>query len=414
MELSIPRYQRPYKWTTKNITDLMDDIDVAIIEAKRHRAEKDGDKFRYRIGTIILHEENGKFNIVDGQQRILSFILLQLALDDSFKCALLNKPFDKTSQANIYGNNRLIRERLALSDKDAIRNAFDTLLEVVVINVDEVVEAFQLFDSQNTRGKELDPPDLLKAYHLREMKEYPYDMQHAVIKWEAEVKSIKGLFEDYLYPIRQWMMYDKNIYFSVQDIDVYKGITENSAYTYAKRASKATPYFQIAEPFIAGNDFFEMTAHYLKLLRDIKNEVAENVDFIEIKKTLDKERNNSIGFGYAENLFFCVLLCYYDKFRNFNVQVVKKLFSWAFMLRVDMTNLGYDSISKYAIGEKNDKYSNQIALFAKINNARLHKEIASIPINVLRDHDKPDSEKWNGLYRALKKINGLAGGRRSK
>jgi hypothetical protein len=55
----------------------------------------------------------------------------------------------------------------------------------VIINVDKVEEAFQLFDSQNTRGKELDPHDLLKAYHLREMKRYPYEMEHAVTNSSA-------------------------------------------------------------------------------------------------------------------------------------------------------------------------------------------------------------------------------------
>ena len=42
-------------------------------------------------------------------------------------------------------------------------------------------EAFQLFDSQNNRGKSLEPHDLLKAYHLR--KQYSED-EKIVEKWE--------------------------------------------------------------------------------------------------------------------------------------------------------------------------------------------------------------------------------------
>ena len=36
---------------------------------------------------------------------------------------------------------------------------------------DDVDEAFRVFDSQNYRGKALAPHDLLKAHHLREMRE---------------------------------------------------------------------------------------------------------------------------------------------------------------------------------------------------------------------------------------------------
>lgn len=84
------------------------------------------------------------------------------------------------SQLNIHRNYNFIREWFSLKSND-IKNDFihaiDEILEVVVICVDKVSEAFQLFDSQNTRGKALDPHDLLKAYHLREMKKYPYEME---------------------------------------------------------------------------------------------------------------------------------------------------------------------------------------------------------------------------------------------
>ena len=71
--------------------------------------------------------------------------------------------------------------------------------------------------------------------------------------------------------------------FTAKEIDAYKGIGEKSTYTYAERAKKAMPYFQITDPFIAGNDFFEMVEHYLYLLRDIKSEICNNPKFKEIK-----------------------------------------------------------------------------------------------------------------------------------
>ena len=72
IELVIPNYQRPYKWTAKNAIQLLDDI----IEAKNDNKEV------YRVGTLILHydKDNDIYNIVDGQQRVTTFALLLLAL----------------------------------------------------------------------------------------------------------------------------------------------------------------------------------------------------------------------------------------------------------------------------------------------------------------------------------------------
>ena len=409
MNLDIPDYQRPYKWSIQNIGDLLSDINNAISDSERYRSG-----FKYRIGTIIVHKnENEMYDIVDGQQRIISLTLIKQYLEPNFHCSILEKDFtNKVTQANIHTNYMFIREWFSLKSeetKNSFIRAFDDILEVVVIGVEKVSEAFQLFDSQNARGKALDPHDLLKAYHLREMKKYPYEMEHAVTKWEAkDTKEIRELFDLYLFPIRNWSRGIKSKAFTAKEIDTYKGIGEAESYTYARRASKAMPYFQITEPFIAGNDFFEMVDHYMLLLRDVKTEIATNSSFESLEEILE-EKNNSTGFRYTKNLFYCALLCYYDKFHNFDEMAVKKLFTWAFMVRVDMENLGFDSINKYAIGDaSNSRYTNAIPMFAKISFARLHNEISGLQIKVKREGDAPTSGKWKPLYHKLKEINGIA------
>lgn len=67
-QLHIPLYQRPYKWAEKNVRSLIDDV----IRFK--------DKSAYRLGTIVIHDDGDKHNIVDGQQRTVSLILLAQAL----------------------------------------------------------------------------------------------------------------------------------------------------------------------------------------------------------------------------------------------------------------------------------------------------------------------------------------------
>ena len=46
--LIIPNYQRPYKWTDKNITELILDTQKSIEESFKYSY------FKYRIGTVIL------------------------------------------------------------------------------------------------------------------------------------------------------------------------------------------------------------------------------------------------------------------------------------------------------------------------------------------------------------------------
>ena len=415
-KLNIPNYQRPYKWGVKNIEELLKDINVAIEDYDKY-----GGQFKYRIGTIILHKKSdGNFDIIDGQQRIISLLLIYLCLKPEENFSISDHQFtNKITQANIHENYMFIARWLK-GDKDNFIKAFDDILEVVVLNVKKESEAFQLFDSQNARGKALDPHDLLKAYHLREMKQYPYEMQHAVTRWEArEASQIRELFDLFLFPIWNWSRGMKSKPFTAKEIDTYKGISELLPYTYARRVRKAMPCFQITEPFISGNDFFEMVEHYLQLLTDIKTEIFTEKKFDEIKKIICKGRNvysieemDSIkygpaGFVYARNLFYCALLCYYDKFHNFDVMAVKNLFIWAFMLRVDLRSLGFASINKYAIGgENNSSYTNKIPMFSKISFARLHNEISSLSIKLPEEV----SENCTALYKDLSIMNGASNG----
>ena len=426
LNLVIPSYQRPYKWTEKNIRELILDIQKGIEDANKYP------NFKYRVGTVILHAntEEGKltYDIVDGQQRILSFLLLKLCLSPNFTCSLLSATFsDKVTLGNLHSNSDRIREWCSSVD-DGVKEAFDKalseVLEVVVLTVNELSEAFQLFDSQNTRGRELYPHDLLKAYHLREIHD-KYDMQRAVLKWESkDPKAIRELFDNYLFPLWNWSKRRKSSRFTAAEIDLYKGIEESSGYTYARRANKAMPYFLLSEPLISGGDFFEMVDHYMQMLHSIKLELIDNPDFARIKELLidDKSKvgqiktpadldkackSSSTGMNHARNLFFCALLCYYDRFHNFDLMAVKKLFTWAMMLRVDMNHLGFDSVNRYAIGlGDNDKYTNSEPVISLISSARRHTEISGMPLMVKRDNDKAETEKWQGLYEDLLLLNG--------
>ena len=64
---NIPLYQRGYKWTTKQVEKLLDDID---------RFTPQTGKFYCVQNITIVPQEGGYFNVVDGQQRLATMVLI--------------------------------------------------------------------------------------------------------------------------------------------------------------------------------------------------------------------------------------------------------------------------------------------------------------------------------------------------
>ena len=397
MNLTIPNYQRPYKWQEKNVLELLFDLKAAIDTSNK----ADYEDFRYRLGTILLHKTDGKtFDIVDGQQRLLTLSLLKLVLNKSYSNSLLKHNFaDSASKANIKQNYAAIKEWLIDNPEkqEAISSGLASLFEAVVITVDEVDEAFQLFDSQNTRGKELDPTDLLKAHHLRCFKEGEGKIKLINGYEVAEPKDIHRLFSTYLFPILNWSKKEKTHRFSSGDLAAYKGTDRQLDYPYAKRIEAAGDNFQITEPFVAGPSYFHFVDHCLKLKKAIGG------DFKAIDSIIEEGRKkHSIGFEYAVSLFECALLAHKDRFGKIEPAVAEKLFAWAMMARVDRQTLGFDSINNYAIGEGNS-FTNSIPAFTLIEQAVDPKEITGLKITI----KDSEYESWRWLSDELKKLLGV-------
>ena len=400
--LSVPEYQRPYKWTARNAIQLLDDI----IEARNDNKEV------YRVGTLILHKTKGKdgldiYNIVDGQQRIITFSLLLYALYecDPKNCreiAFLKQPvFDNPySRHNIPGNlNAFLRRTDKAVEKDEdtdhvrdmqrLRAFIEKQCELIVVITDDLSEAFQFFDSQNARGKPLYPHDLLKAYHLREMTDIDEARTEQIVKeWEKIPQSdLASFFGDYLYRIKEWINGNWAYRLDEQNIYKFKGITKatrtpyaqfyKSAFSYAELInSSAMPFvsgtrevnaFQLNTPIIAGKPFFDYTKHYYEILKDIQDNSQYEGFYIKgdtIVKTLDKHFDKGTGNRITRLLFDTALLLYVDRFcpATYPTQVDIELFEqfetfafiWAYSLRAQYSHLGWQSAQNYVL-ERSDK-----------------------------------------------------------
>ena len=381
INLVIPNYQRPYKWTAKNVIQLLDDI----IDAKNENKET------YRVGTLILHqeEESTYYNIVDGQQRTITFSLLLRALGDD-RINFLKQPLADNSYntRNIPNNYRTLERRTSNinnRDRGELLDYIKNNCEIIVVITKDLSEAFQFFDSQNARGKKLYPHDLLKAYHLREMNDVDVIETERVVKgWEdIDQKKLSELFSDYLYRVKEWTKGNKAWELTEQNIHKFKGITRQDNFPYAQFYKGAFAYadtvnhspmpfvsgirnlkaFQLDTPIVAGRSFFDYAKHYFEILKDIQNNDKYEGHFIndnDIVKTLDLQTYKSgVGNRITRLLFDTAILLYVDRFcpeiptkRDLEMldQFVVFAFVWAYSLRAQYYNLGWLSAQNYIMG----------------------------------------------------------------
>ena len=75
----IPQYQRSYSWERKHRTDLFEDIETSLANEKEHFMATIVGLRQKKTATIALQNHNF-VDIVDGQQRITTLIILYRAI----------------------------------------------------------------------------------------------------------------------------------------------------------------------------------------------------------------------------------------------------------------------------------------------------------------------------------------------
>jgi len=404
--LNIPAYQRPYKWTQQHLHALLDDI-------KLH-----SDKSAYRLGTVVFHSHidqnnngNEQLDIVDGQQRTLTLVLLVQAIlvarfdglvRQDVKGALdrLREPLNiflgrqrfgsEISEYNLHQN--FMAAKRAVARPDFTESVIDFLLkrcQVVTFVLQDVSEAFQFFDSQNARGRDLEPHDLLKAFHLREFSQTENQLKaQSVSHWESLASAdLAQLFATYLFRIRRWAQGQHAQYFSKAQVNVFKGVNleQTGLYPYVEPLRIAHHFvdhynqeyqrkidhqkmvfpFHLDQMIINGRRFFEMTCHYQQKIACIVNDEHATqqqlvtqlfgVDLDELAREILHTLNTysartRTGDQYIRTLFDCGLIFYLDKFGTHQVsQAIEKLFIWAYRCRLHMQVVQLATMDNYAL-----------------------------------------------------------------
>lgn len=79
---AIDYYQREYKWETKQVTELLEDLETKFLDNyEEGHSRIEVERYRhYFLGSIIVSNRDGKKFMIDGQQRLTSLTLLLIYL----------------------------------------------------------------------------------------------------------------------------------------------------------------------------------------------------------------------------------------------------------------------------------------------------------------------------------------------
>ena len=246
---SVDYYQREYRWETKQIAELIEDLSEKFLESyeegdERSKVETYG---HYFLGSIIVSDKDGRKYIIDGQQRLTSLTLLlihlHLSLTDEQQKAQLSdlifsqkfgkrsfnldvpernacmealftgEPFDKLGQpesvTNILARFDDIEEQFPeeLTGK-ALPYFADWLIEnvhLVEITAYSDADAYTIFQTMNDRGLSLTPTDMLKGYLLASITDT--DRRNEASKvWRSRVTALQQLGkEEDADAIKSWL-----------------------------------------------------------------------------------------------------------------------------------------------------------------------------------------------------------------
>jgi uncharacterized protein with ParB-like and HNH nuclease domain len=233
---AIDYYQREYRWQTKQITELLDDLADKFRECydeghERSAVETYG---HYFLGSIIISDRDGEKYVIDGQQRLTSLTLLliflhrhlpdteqqsQLAelifskkygkksfnlnVDDRTACMdalFAGQPYDEIDQpesvVNILQRYDDIEEQFP---EDLSGNALPYFADWLIENVRLVEitaysddDAYTIFETMNDRGLSLTPTDMLKGYLLANIAD-PELRTRANTVWKNRIAELQEL-----------------------------------------------------------------------------------------------------------------------------------------------------------------------------------------------------------------------------
>lgn len=361
--LSIPDYQRPYVWTKENISDLLTDWEEHFFDDQAYKSNA----VQYFMGSIMIHNKGGVYEIIDGQQRLTTLLIMDYVWNK--EQAVLNKgTFSFNYNSKVSADHIKANRNFLESFKGGlVARFFKVIIKKIVCSIiitKSEDDAFVFFESQNNRGIPLDEIDYFKSYHLRELNNHEHYLRYFAkkfdeinalnnsrLKTKSNLKSLNEIFIKQLWRARYWsknklwfasrkslidtFQKETVVFESVDDIKLYPSYN-NRLGTSLKFNSNLQPElkssirlynatsinipFIINQPIQKGIGFFLYTEKYTSIFNYLFRD--ENVKVIqELTELIYRVYNE-----YFINLYQLSVVMYYDKFGEEKIEAFCKWF----------------------------------------------------------------------------------------
>ncbi|WP_120963690.1 DUF262 domain-containing protein [Helicobacter pylori] len=245
----IPIYQRPYQWTEENCEKLLDDLFF------NYEDDRESDYFCGSLVLILISEDSKvkTYDIVDGQQRLSTFILLAKVLSTLYSERLTEEHKDYLQESVItkYGKkDRLNFSAMGFNSKKDFQYALTSFNDVPISNaknnylknaiclknylrkkeiedINDFIEwlyfkvvfititcpdadkALRIFNVLNARGLALNATDIFKGELLKHAKEH--EQEEFVSRWndlyqkcsdnDLKIETLFSWYLTYLNPV---------------------------------------------------------------------------------------------------------------------------------------------------------------------------------------------------------------------
>ena len=236
---SIDYYQREYRWETKQVTELLEDLVDKFDDDWRetHELSEVEGYGHYFLGSIIISHKDGQSFVIDGQQRLTTLTLLLIHLnilqqghadEASIDDLIFSDKFGKKSFNLDVEERRACMEVLFAGQvpdengqPESVQNIIRRFANIqgtfpytenspeliafiywLIENVHLVEitaysdeDAYTIFETMNDRGLSLRPTDMLKGYLLANIKD-PAARVLANDKWKSWMEKLRDLGGD--------------------------------------------------------------------------------------------------------------------------------------------------------------------------------------------------------------------------
>lgn len=387
LPLSIPNYQRIYCWEENNVKCLLEDVSDHIGA---------NGKTPYRLGTIILHSHDGKYDIIDGQQRLVTLALLLSEI--GVKTGLLNEKFSsRRSLEYVAYNKHIINEYVQrhLGIRDNVEKLLDLLeFSVLVLQNASIDLAYSFFSNQNSRGVALTDYDLLKAHHLRYIpSNAEQQSRRAAEVWNKMIEDGRGendridipdyvrTLDTYIYRLRKWMRKNE----CDDSTDNYRIKREYEAAPVVDEIPPFGERFYFNEPIQGGAHFFSFVERHLSKFRQF----SKTEEYTILHNTMQGGSDQ-----WYRDVVEGVLFCYFLKFGEYFLSD-----ALAVIMRILLQHR-YENLR--AVKASIVQYAGDIGLVLMIDQATSPTFFLAEARNIAKELSYPARQRMSPIMRSMR------------